>query len=168
MRFPTKQEIGNVILDGTWSIGLAVLLSRGVITPLTLGASALLFAAQVAGNYPFARTARAVVDGAINFYDDYIDGCYTGEPEPSTIKQFYKTYGQAKRREQPINDGLDEELSQNTIETFASPNLWRRIPGMTWMFGERKIQAGLAEMNAADIERITYGGTRSGRNFKPF
>ncbi len=162
MKFLTKEQLSNWILDGTWSIGLATLLSRGVISPLTIGVSAALFAVQAKGNFPIARITRGIVDSAIQFYDNYIDGNYKPpvDPDPSDKRAYYKEYGMSKRHEKAIDDGLDNELLENTVETFQAPGMF------TWLFGEKKKTVQVAPMSLTEIRDMSYGSTRSGNSFK--
>jgi hypothetical protein len=164
MKFPSKNQISNWILDGSWSIGIATLLSRGVISPLTLGISAVLFAVQAKGNFPIARTARGIVNGVVQFYDDYIDGNYKPpvDPEPTDKKAYYSEYGMAKRYEEVIDDGLEEEFRENTVDSFKAPGMF------TWLFGEKKATYQVAPMDPTQISNIPHGTTRSGNSFKRY
>lgn len=172
----TKKQISNWVLDGGWSLGLATVLSRGVITPLTLCVSALFFAVQAKGGYPVAKIARSVVKKCSHFYDDYIDPNHYPDPDDDELNSEEDLLD--NENTDRIDDGLDTELQETNAESYTAVTGWKKyIPGLTWMF-EQGVRYQLPNMEQAEIDNIPQGLTRLGaqrfqegekvRSFKPY
>ena len=172
MSLLTKKQISNWVLDGGWSLGLATVLSRGVITPLTLCVSALLFAVQAKGGYPISKIARSVAKKCSHFYDDFIDPNYipdSDEDELDSEEDLLENENTGR-----IDDGLNEELLETSHESFTKVTGWKSC--LTWLF-EQRVRYQIPSMNQAEIDNTPEGLTRLGakrfqegenvRSFKP-
>lgn len=68
----TKEKLQSYFFDGAWSLGLASLITRGMISPLTLLVAGGLFTMQALGGFPVTRILSNVRDFAQDLFDrDY-------------------------------------------------------------------------------------------------
>lgn len=158
MSLSTKKRISNWVLDGAWSLGLATVLSSGVISPLTLCMSAAFFAVQAKGGYPIAKIARSVVKKCTHFYDDYIDPNHNPDSDDDSLDSEEEEL--ENENTAPINDGIDTELLETNPESYTAVTGWKKhIPGMTWLF-EKAVRYQLPNMSQAEVDNTPEGLTR--------
>jgi len=169
MKFLSLKQLSNIVIEGTWSAGLALLMTQGVVSPLALLITAGLFSVQAASGFPVTNGVRAIKNALIQFYDDHIDGDYMPTFGPMEKQEFYEEYAHEDDidcNETPDNS-FRSQLFEEQVSTFAPNTGFRRIPGMTWLFGEKPVTYGLAPLNPVEINKIQDGATRSGKvNFR--
>ncbi|MGE3319144.1 MAG: hypothetical protein AB7I18_07585 [Candidatus Berkiella sp.] len=161
------KKLSNVVIEGAWSAGLALLVTQGVVSPLAIVITCGIFGVQAATGFPLTNGLRSLKDKLVQFYDNRIDGDYQPAQGPMEEEEFYDEYGRVKENEEKINDGIRAELYDTHVETFAPASGFRRIPGMTWLFGEKKVTHSIPQMDPIEIQNIKDGATRSGKiNFR--
>jgi hypothetical protein len=162
MKFlPSKEQIANWCIGSAWTLGIATVMTQGVITPLTLIIAGTLFGIEAKGNYPVAQIARSAMDK----YLDFKDGNFQPELEltrESNLVEYYKTYGATNRHEKPSNDGLAEELAQTSVCSFRTSQ--GRFPWSKTT--EQAVKySNLPVLDKEEIARIPERITRSGCPF---
>lgn len=163
------RQLSNVIIEGTWSAGLALLMTQGVVSPLALLITGTLFSVQAASGFPITNGVRALKNALIQFYDDHIDSDYQPTFGPMEKEEFDEEYSHEDDSDcgETHDNSFRSQLFEKQVSTFAPNTGFRRIPGMTWLFGEKPVTYGLAPLNPVEINHIQDGATRSGKvNFR--
>lgn len=165
LALPSKEQLQSYFFDGAWSLGLASLITGGIISPLTVIISTGLFGMQAAGGFPVTKTLSAIRERVGNF----LDPDYQPDEECDEIEEDYDSEEDHEFKDDaPIHDGIRAQLFDTQVKSYLPARGVRKIPGMMWLLGEEAVRYTMPTLNPIEIINMPYGKTRSGKvNFKP-